>query len=85
MWIEKYIEVEVKLDDFETEDLYDELVSRLSTQEICDFRKRLYDDLIEDRNRIKALKDSIYAMDRDEFQELLTIMINDYKYLDGGY
>jgi hypothetical protein len=24
-------------------------------------------------------------MDRDEFQELLNVMLNDYKYLDGGY
>jgi hypothetical protein len=38
MWIEKYIEVEVELDDFETQDLYDELVSRLSTKEINGFK-----------------------------------------------
>jgi len=81
MWIEKYIEIEVKLDEFETEDLYDEVVSRLSTEEINDFKTRLYDDMIEDK--VASLKDSIYAMDRDEFQELLSIMLNDYKYLDA--
>ena len=83
MWIEKCIEIEVEMDDFDTEDLYDELVSRLSTEETFAFKTRLLNDIIEDK--IASLKDGIYAMDRDEFQELLNVMLNDYKYLDGGY
>jgi len=81
MWIEKNIEIEVELKEFETKDLYDELVSRLSTQEVNCFKTQLYEDIIEDK--VAALKDSIYEMNRDEFQELLSIMLNDYKYLDA--
>ena len=81
MWIEKNIEIEVELKEFETKDLYDELVSRLSTQEVNGFKTQLYEDIIEDK--VAALKDSIYEMNRDEFQELLSIMLNDYKYLDA--
>jgi hypothetical protein len=79
MYIEKTIEIDVDLDDFEYSELCEYVLAGANKEENKFWIDRLKEDL--DFHSIDWVIGSVHSMDRDKFEELYEIIINDYKYI----
>ena len=81
MYFERTVEFNVDIEDFDVCDILEQARSIIWSSKECDKAdiERFKQDI--DFYSLDHVQDGIYAMDRDKFEELYEIIINDYKYL----
>ena len=81
MYVEQTVGFNIDISDFDVSDILEQARSIIWSSQECDKAdiERFKQDI--DFYSLNHVADGIYAMDRDKFEELYEIIINDYKYL----